>query len=127
MPGDRQQSRLTRIRLPSPGLSLIRQKRPAEAMQAPEAAERHAPAVPRQAYIRAVALHDCGEPEQASRLLRDTPGRHPFDRPVLTALATYAAEAGDADAAQEYVERLRELDPDSPAHRQLDAMFDGMD
>jgi tetratricopeptide (TPR) repeat protein len=99
------------------GLSLIRQKRVPEAMASLEQAARLAPDDARFAYVYAVALHDTGATQKAVEALGRVLAAHPFDRDVLTALASYEAEAGDIAAALPHAERLAELEPDDPQVR----------
>jgi tetratricopeptide (TPR) repeat protein len=91
------------------GLSLVRQQRRAEATLALEKASELEPGTPRYAYTYAVALHGWGQPQRAVEQLKAALSRHPYDRDLLTGLATYAAAAGDRDAAQQYAQRLSEL------------------
>lgn len=93
------------------GLSLVRQKRIAEAMPLLAEAARLAPDDPRFGYVLAVALHDTGKPEEAREVLKNTLARHPYDRQVLFALTSYEIEAGPAATALEYAQRLLELEP----------------
>jgi Tfp pilus assembly protein PilF len=58
-----------------------------------------------------VALHDTGQTRQAMRVLEATHARHRYDREVLTALVTFAQEAGDVEAARRYAATLRALAP----------------
>jgi len=93
------------------GLSLIRQRRLPEAMASLEQAARLAPEDARFAYVYAVALHDTGAEGKAIETLARALSGRPFDRDILTALASYEAEAGDAAAALTHAERLVELEP----------------
>lgn len=53
-------------------------------------------------------------------MLEEAHGRHPADRDVLTALATYLRERGDAKAALRYAEQLATLTPgDREVHQGL--------
>ncbi len=93
------------------GLSLIRQKRAADAMSPLAEAARIAPEDPRFSYVFAVALHDTGRAGEARDVLKNTLARHPYDREVLTALISYEMEVAQFSTALEYAERLLELEP----------------
>lgn len=101
------------------GLSLVRQKRSAEALGELAAATRLAPEVARYGYVEGVARHDTGHLADAVRVLEAAHQRHPRDRDILYALALYAKENGRADAAREYARRLLALDPADPEARAL--------
>jgi Flp pilus assembly protein TadD len=45
--------------------------------------------------------------------------RHPYDREILLALASYQAEGGDTAAAREHARLLLELEPDNPGIAQF--------
>lgn len=94
------------------GLSLIRQKRLPEAMENLGKAVALAPDDAHFAYVYGVALHDAGSPDKARATLSAALSRHPFDRSLLMALASYEMEAGDA--AADLAERLAQLEPDDP-------------
>lgn len=95
------------------GLSLVRQKRIAEALAALALATKLAPEDPRFAYVYAVALHDTGQRAEAIRTLRAALGRHPYNRDILFALATYERAAGDVATARSRARLLRELEPEN--------------
>lgn len=92
------------------GLSLIRQKRSAEALPEFAAAAQLAPEVPRFAYVYAIALHDSGQPRQAIDILTAAQKRHPAAREIIVALAQYEAQTGNRAAAEAWAQRLAELD-----------------
>lgn len=94
------------------GLSLIRQKRLPEAMESFGQAVRLSPDDARFAYVYGVALHDTGERERARDVLSRALSRNPFDRDILTALASYEMEAGDFAAALPRADLLAELEPE---------------
>jgi tetratricopeptide (TPR) repeat protein len=94
------------------GLSLVRQKRLAEAMESLEQAVALSPDDSRFAYVYAVALHDAGAAQKARETLEHALTRHPFDRDILMALASYAIESGDAAAARSHAKKLAELEPE---------------
>lgn len=93
------------------GLSLVRQKRTAEAMDYLAQAAKHAPEEARFGYVLAVALHDRGRVGEAIAMLQNVLARHPYDRDVLLALVSYEAERGNYAAALERAELLRRLEP----------------
>ncbi|MCI4679325.1 tetratricopeptide repeat protein [Rhodoblastus acidophilus] len=96
------------------GLSLIRQKRTAEAVAKLELATKLAPDNAHYAYVYAVALHDTGEPAKAREVLRAALARRPNDREILAALASYEAQEGDYASALGHVQALQKLEPDNP-------------
>jgi tetratricopeptide (TPR) repeat protein len=75
------------------GLSLVRQARLPEALQALERAAALAPEIARYAFVHAVALHDTGQLGAALSALRAASLRHPADRDLQQALAAWEAEA----------------------------------
>ena len=101
------------------GLSLVRQKRPAEALPMLGDAARLAPDQPRYAYGYAVALHHAGRRAEAERVLEGALVRHPYDRDILFALATYERAAGDVMGAARRANLLVELEPDNPELRRF--------
>ena len=92
-------------------LSLIRQQRTAEAMVGLADAARAAPDEPRFSYVYAVALHDTGHQAEAINVLKSALVRHPYDRDILWAMASYQAEARDYASALAQVELLQKLEP----------------
>ena len=60
-----------------------------------------------------VALHDTGKRVEAIKTLQAALDRHPYDREILFALATYERDAGDAARAREHARLLRELEPEN--------------
>ena len=68
------------------GLSLVRQKRTSEAVEALTRAATLAPDTPRFAYVAGVALHDTGKPAEGTGLLQDALRRSPYDREILYAV-----------------------------------------
>ncbi len=93
------------------GLALIRQQRRAEALDALRAAAEQEPRNTRYAYVYAVALHDAGRRPEAIAVLEQAHRGAGGDRQVLTALMTFAAQAGNQAAAADYAQRLAALDP----------------
>jgi tetratricopeptide (TPR) repeat protein len=95
------------------GLSLVRQKRTPEALAALGEAARLDPDSARYAYVYGIALHDAGKRAEAIRTFEAALRRHPYDRDVLAAVATYEREAGNTTKAIQYGRRLMELDPNN--------------
>jgi tetratricopeptide (TPR) repeat protein len=97
------------------GLSLVRQQRSAEALAALERAARLAPGDARFGFVYAVALHDTGSVESATRELERLVAEHPADRDARLALATYRRTAGDTRGAEALMRELAGINPDDPA------------
>jgi Tfp pilus assembly protein PilF len=92
--------------LHSLGLLRVRQKRVAEALPLLKAAARADANNPRYAYVYGIALHDSGEAKQGITVLEQALTRFPRDPALLSALAAYARDAGDAGRAEAYSKRL---------------------
>ncbi len=107
------------------GLTLTRQKRPAEALQEFRMAATLAPTNGRFAYVYGVALNSGGRSQEAIKVLDAALARQPYDRDILSGLAYFNAQAGKRDIAMGYVKRLRELDPDSAEYAQLAKQIEG--
>lgn len=105
------------------GLSLIRQKRTAEAMPLLAEAVENAPEDPRFGYVYAIALHSTGDAGKAREVLINTLARHPYDRASLLALTSYDVEAKQFSSALESAQRLLELEPANP---QFMTLVDGL-
>ncbi|GEP07571.1 hypothetical protein MOX02_56090 [Methylobacterium oxalidis] len=88
------------------GLTLIRLKRHAEALDDLRRAAELAPDQARYAYVYAVGLHSSGQAGEAMMVLKDTLTRHPADRATLSALIGFSRDAGDLASALDYAERL---------------------
>ena len=97
------------------GLALVRRKATAEALRELALAAKEAPGEARYAYVYGVALHDSGKREEGIEALESALTRHPGDREILLALAGYAREAGDSGKAENWLGRLRSIDPSDPA------------
>lgn len=95
------------------GLNLVRQRRPADALAALERAAALDPAAPRYGYVYAVALASSGRTDEAIAVLEAGHARRPGDRETLLALATLNRDAGRAEAARTWAERLVALDPEA--------------
>jgi predicted CXXCH cytochrome family protein len=100
------------------GLSLVRQKRTAEALVPLAAATRLDTTSARFGYVYAVALFDQGEQRQAIAVLTSAAARHPTDSDILQALASFSLQAADLEGARRWAERLVEVAPDDPGARQ---------
>ena len=103
------------------GLTLVRQKRHADALREFEQAAKLAPDNARYAYVYAVSLADAGRSKETLRVLVGELKTHPNDRDLLFGLAQYSAAAGDRAAARDYAKRLTELDPENTEFAQLAA------
>lgn len=93
------------------GLNLVRQRRPTDAL--PELARAAAidPGTSRYPYVYAIALSSSGKPDEAIKSLEANHARHPADSETLFALVTINRDAGHADAALNWAERLAAIDP----------------
>ncbi|MDX2166755.1 MAG: tetratricopeptide repeat protein [Deltaproteobacteria bacterium] len=92
------------------GLALVRQKRMDEALRELRRAAELAPDTPQYAYVLAIGLHDSGDRTGAIAVLSEAQRRRPASRELLSALAQYSAENGDAAAASRWAQQLRALD-----------------
>jgi Flp pilus assembly protein TadD len=101
------------------GLSLVRQKRNDEAVDKLRDAAKLAPDEARFAYVAGVALHDTGKAAEGIQLLQEALSRHPYDRDILYALATYDMQASEYSSALQRAELLQELEPDNQQYDQL--------
>jgi predicted CXXCH cytochrome family protein len=88
------------------GLSLIRSRNVPAAIAELEAAATAAPERPEYAYAYAVALNGAGRAVEAIATLERALARHPRDRDLLFALATFNRDRGGRDAARRYAEQL---------------------
>jgi tetratricopeptide (TPR) repeat protein len=100
-------------------LSLIRQKRYPEAMAKLELAAQLAPEEAHYAYVYAIALHDFGKAAEAVAILRGALSRRPNDREILSALASFEAQAGDFTSALGHAQAMLKLEPDNPQARRF--------
>ena len=78
------------------------------------------------AYVYAVALNDAGYRKEALKVLDTALMRHPYDREVLLALVHFTAQSGNRALAQNYVNQLRELDPENGEYAQMAKQIDGV-
>jgi predicted CXXCH cytochrome family protein len=93
------------------GLTLTRLKQPEAALAEIRRAVELEPDRARYAYVYAVALHSAGRGDEAISALKEGLARHPDDRDILLALATFSRDAGDIAAALDYAERLTRASP----------------
>jgi Tfp pilus assembly protein PilF len=96
------------------GLTFVRQKRMPQALKELGLAATLLPERPHYVYVFAVALDSSGQAQRALTLLAGAHSRHPGNREILYALATFSAKAGDRPSAIAYAERLLALDPQDP-------------
>jgi Flp pilus assembly protein TadD len=101
------------------GLSLVRQKRTQEALDKLKEAAKMAPEQARFSYVAGVALHDTGNAAEGLEDLKAALSRHPYDRDILYALASYELRAGQYSSALRRAELLRELEPENQQYDQL--------
>jgi cytochrome c-type biogenesis protein CcmH/NrfG len=101
------------------GLALARQKRLPDALLELRKAATLAPYSARFAYVYGVALHSSGKTGAATRELKQALNRHPGDRDILFALASFSRDAGHAVQARDYANRLLALVPHDPDARAL--------
>jgi tetratricopeptide (TPR) repeat protein len=92
------------------GLAFVRQHRMQEALDELGQAVALDRTDARYSYVYGVALHDTGSAARALTILADSVARHPEDRDTLTALVTYAEEAGRRNDARRYAAKLIQLD-----------------
>ncbi len=108
------------------GLSLVRQRRMPEALDRLSEAARLAPDEARFSYVSGVALHDSGKSAEGVEVLEAALSRHPYDRDILYALASYNAQAGQFVSALQHVQLLSELEPENPQFARLLATIKGL-
>jgi predicted CXXCH cytochrome family protein len=94
------------------GLSLIRQKRYPEAIEALADAVRLAPGEPRYAYVYAVALQSTGRPAEAAKAAGTALSANPSDPQLMGLVLKDALQRRDLAGALGYAERLAVLLPD---------------
>jgi Flp pilus assembly protein TadD len=101
------------------GLQKVRRGATAEALDWLARAAAADPDNPRWAYVHAVAVASSGDVTRAVAILEEALALHPFDRDVLSGIATYARDLGHLDEAREYARRWLERAPDDPNARAL--------
>ncbi len=95
------------------GLALVRSKRMPEALVELRKAAELPPDRVRYDYVYGVALDSVGQTPKAIEVLAAAHVRHPANREILEALASFSAKAGDRKAAVAYAEKLLALAPES--------------
>jgi Tfp pilus assembly protein PilF len=108
------------------GLSLVRQKKYADALHSLRQAAQLEPAAPRYTLTYAIALNSTGKPEQALAELEDYDNRNPSNREVLLTLATMNRDAGNIDTALGYAQTLLELSPGDAQAKLLTESLENM-
>ena len=103
------------------GLAFVRQRRLGAAILHLHRATTLAPGNPRYSYVYGIALKSSNRTEAAIGVLKDALNRHPYNVPILYALATIHLTKGDKAAAHDYARRLVELRPQS---RRLRGLFE---
>jgi Tfp pilus assembly protein PilF len=88
------------------GLSLVRSGQTAAALGELERAAQVAPDRAEYAYAYAVALNGSGRGAEAIQVLEQARARHPADRDLLFALATFNRDLGNRDAARRFATSL---------------------
>ncbi len=96
------------------GLSLVRLRRPVEALGELKLAAETQPEVARYAYVYGVGLLDSGEVQQGLEVLEAAHRRHPTDRELLLGLVSIHRSNGNLDSALEYARKLQALAPQDP-------------
>ena len=91
------------------GLSLVRAKRPQEALAELGEATKLDPGNARFAYVLGVAQHSFGDAKAAIATLEAANRAHPADREILEALVSFEREAGDRAKADRHAAQLRAL------------------
>jgi predicted CXXCH cytochrome family protein len=101
------------------GLSLVRLKRPNDALVEFRLAADLDRNNARYAYVYGVALHSAGRRQEAIAYLKESQQAHPGDREILMAITGFSREAGDSATALQYAETLYKIIPDDPAVKSL--------
>jgi tetratricopeptide (TPR) repeat protein len=93
------------------GLTLTRLKQADAALAEFRQASELEPDRARYLYVYAVALNSAGRGAEAIAMLKNGLARHPADRDILLALATFSRDAGDLGSALHYAEQLARIAP----------------
>ena len=101
------------------GLTLVRQRQYAEALNALHKAHELAPEQSEYAYVLAVALHGVGEQQAALDLLRERLQAQPTDRRTRQALISYLRAADGQVEADSLLAELAAQNPDDPLLQQM--------
>ena len=89
------------------GLTLVRRKSLDEAVEHLRLASELSQEDARYVYVYAVALDSLGKRRSAIDILTTAHERHPGNRDILSALASFHMQQGEEQKAREYIERLR--------------------
>jgi tetratricopeptide (TPR) repeat protein len=103
------------------GLFEVRRKRYAAALGYLNRAATLGPESARFSYVYAVALETTGQRVKAISVLDAVQQRHPWNRDVLFALASYLAVAGDRERALDFITKLIEAHPRDQRARELES------
>lgn len=107
------------------GLSLVRQKRSGEALNALQKAARLSPDNARYAYVAAVALQSAGQAGEARQAAADALARSPYDTNLLSFALQDALRARDLARAAPLAQRLADMVPDNAEIARLAAQLKG--
>jgi Flp pilus assembly protein TadD len=102
------------------GLTLVRERRPDDALSEFRTATELEPGRSRYVYVYAVALHSSGRVDESMKVLKENLARHPDDRDTLLALTTFSRDAG---AALDYAGQLSRV---APNDRDLARLIDDL-
>ncbi|MEJ2315839.1 MAG: ammonia-forming cytochrome c nitrite reductase subunit c552 [Gammaproteobacteria bacterium] len=91
------------------GLTLVRRKSLDEAVEHLRLASELSPDDARYVYVYAVALESLGQRGNAIDILTTSHERHPGNRDILSALASFHMKQGDQEKASEYFAKLKAL------------------
>ncbi|MFG1418413.1 tetratricopeptide repeat protein [Xanthobacter sp. V0B-10] len=94
------------------GLSLVRQKRYAEALAELRRGMELVPDEPRFAYVYAVALQSTGQGDQVRAVVTEALRRHPYDGTLLTFALKDALRQSEVEIAADLASRLSQMQPD---------------
>jgi tetratricopeptide (TPR) repeat protein len=101
------------------GLTLVRLKRPEDALAELARAAALAPQDARFAYVYAVGLYSQKKLQEALAEIDRALARHPTDRNLLLAGASISRESGARERALDYARRLAKAAPLDPQAQQL--------
>lgn len=101
------------------GLSLVRQKKHAEALAQFEQAYREEPNNPRYAFVYGVALQSAGKSSEGRRILEDALQSNEWNMDLNNALLADALRANDVNRAAVYARRLAALRPEDASIARL--------
>lgn len=105
------------------GLTFIRQKRYAEALDALKKANSLAPDNARYAYVYAVALQSVGQASESAAVIAHALGRTPNDADLVGFALNGALRSGDIDRARLLASKLTLLRPDDADIARLNAQL----